>query len=161
MKGITCQGMKRYMRSMFFSCVLGLMLLPGLMMAQQALTLKEITNGTFRAERLAAVVPSADGEHYTQISDDGRRIEQYSFKTGQLTGTLLDLATARGAKFERIDDYMMSPDGTRMLIQTETDYVYRRSFKAVFYIFDIRSNKLEAGAALLARRTAHRLRQGQ
>ena len=143
MKGITCQGMKRYVGSMFFSCVLGLMLLPGQAMGQQALTLKEITNGTFRAERLAAVVPSADGEHYTQISDDGRRIEQYSFKTGQLTGTLLDLATARGAKFERIDDYMMSPDGTRMLIQTETDYVYRRSFKAVFYIFDIRNNKLE------------------
>ena len=77
--------------------------------AQQALTLKDVTQGTFWAERLDAVVPSEDGEHYTQISRDGQRIEQYSFKTGQLTGTLLDLSTARGAKPEGIDDYIMSP----------------------------------------------------
>ena len=111
--------------------------------AQQALTLKDVTQGTFWAERLDAVVPSEDGEHYTQISRDGQRIEQYSFKTGQLTGTLLDLSTARGAKPEGIDDYIMSPDGKRMLIQTETEYIYRHSFKAKFLIFDIQNNTLE------------------
>ena len=37
----------------------------------------------------------------------------------------------------------MSPDGTRMLIQTKTNYIYRRSYTAVHYIYTIASRKLE------------------
>ena len=37
----------------------------------------------------------------------------------------------------------MSPDGRRILIQTQTKPIYRRSFTAVYYIYDIRNNKLE------------------
>ena len=71
------------------------------------LSLQDITRGVFRAQGIAAIQPAQDGESYLQISDDGQRIEQYSFKTGELTGTLLDLATARGAKLEGIDGYIV------------------------------------------------------
>ena len=37
----------------------------------------------------------------------------------------------------------MSPDGKRMLIQTKTEPIYRRSFKATYYIYTIASTKLE------------------
>ena len=111
--------------------------------AQQSLSLLDITRGTFRTERMAAVEPFADGTSYTRISADGRRIEQYSFKDGQQTATLFDLSTARGAKFNGIDDYIMSPDGRRILIQTETEYIYRHSFRAVFYIYDVQNQTLE------------------
>ena len=37
----------------------------------------------------------------------------------------------------------MSPDGLRMLIQTKTEPIYRRSFKAQYYIYTIASRKLE------------------
>ncbi len=107
------------------------------------LSLQDITRGVFRAQGIAAIQPAQDGESYLQISDDGQRIEQYSFKTGELTGTLLDLATARGAKLEGIDGYIVSPNGQRLLIQTETNYIYRHSFTAKFYIYDIRNQKLE------------------
>lgn len=108
------------------------------------LTLKDIVRGNFRSQRMAALTPAPDGETYLQISSDGQRIEQYSFKTGKLVGNLLDLSTAHGAKVEHVDDYIMSPDGKRMLIQTETESIYRHSFKAKFYIFDIKNQKLEA-----------------
>ena len=107
------------------------------------LTLKDIVRGNFRSQRMAALTPAPDGETYLQISSDGQRIEQYSFKTGKLVGNLLDLSTAHGAKVEQLDGYIMSPDGKRMLIQTETESIYRHSFKAKFYIFDIKNQKLE------------------
>ena len=112
-------------------------------MAGQKLNLKDITTGAFRAEYLNELTPLADGENYAQISDDGQRIETYSFKTGKRTGTLFDASTARGANINRVEGYIVSPDGQRLLIQTQTKPIYRRSFTAVYYLFSIRNNKLE------------------
>lgn len=38
----------------------------------------------------------------------------------------------------------MSPDEHRILIQTETKGIYRRSYTAVYYIYDVRNNTLES-----------------
>ena len=113
------------------------------MRAGEKLSLKAITSGEFRSEVMRAVRPLADGETYGQISADGKRVESYSFRTGQQVAVLFDVATARGAELDQVDDYIMSPDGRRMLIQTKTKSIYRHSFTAVFYIYDIRNNKLE------------------
>jgi len=112
-------------------------------MAGQQLTLKDITGGAFAAEGIAAVEPLADGETYAQISSDGTKIVQYSFKTGKQVGVLFDAQTARGPRISRVDGYIASPDGKRLLIQTQTRPIYRRSFTATYYIFSIQNNKLE------------------
>jgi dipeptidyl-peptidase-4 len=111
--------------------------------AGQKLELRDITRGEFRQEVMTEVRPLADGETYAQISDDGKRIVAYSFKTGKQVGTLFDAATARGPKVRRVDGYILSPDGKHLLIQTETKSIYRRSFTATYYIFTIQNNKLE------------------
>ena len=113
------------------------------MRAGEKLSLKAITRGEFRSEMMQAVRPLADGETYGQMSADGKRVESYSFRTGQQVAVLFDVATARGAKLDQVDDYIMSPDGRRMLIQTQTKPIYRHSFTAVYYIYDIRNNILE------------------
>ena len=107
------------------------------------LDLKAITKGEFSQETMTAVRPSADGETYTQISSDGKQIVSYSFRTGKQESVVFDAATARGGQVSRVDNYIMSPDGRRILIQTQTKPIYRRSFTAVYYIYDIRNNKLE------------------
>lgn len=111
--------------------------------AGQRLELKEIVGGAFRSEAIAAVEPLGDGERYAQISDDGKRIVAYSFRTGKQVGVLFDATTARGPQVAYIDGYTMSPDGKRILIQTETKSIYRRSFTATYYIYTIQNNKLE------------------
>ena len=111
--------------------------------AGEKLSLVDITRGYFRSETMQAVSQMADGETYSQISDNGQRVVAYSFRTGKQVGVLFDAATARGAQISRVDGYIMSPDGKRMLIQTKTTPIYRRSFTAVYYIYDIRNNKLE------------------
>ena len=107
------------------------------------LNLKEMTRGDFRGESMAAVRPLSDGETYATLSDDGKKVIQYSFKTGQSVGTLFDVSVAKGANLEKIDGYLMSPDGRRMLIQTNTQRIYRHSFTATYYIYNIRNNRLE------------------
>ena len=110
--------------------------------AGNKLQLKQITDGTFRAASMAAVRTMPDGETYTQLSDDGRRIVQYSFKTGKEVAVLFDVATAKGSQLDAIDDYMMSPDGSRLLVQTNTQRIYRHSLTATYYIYTIRNNRL-------------------
>ena len=113
------------------------------MAAGEQLDLKAITQGRFSQKTMTAVRPMADGETYTQISADGKQIVSYSFRTGKQEGVVFDAATARGGQVTRVDNYIMSPDGRRILIQTDTRSIYRRSFTATYYIYDIRNNKLE------------------
>ena len=106
------------------------------------LELKEITRGMFRGETVSDVQSLNDGETYAQLSNDGRRIVQYSFKTGKEVATLFDVATVKGDKLDNIDGYIMSPDGKRILIQTKTQRIYRHSFTAQYYIYTIRNNRI-------------------
>ena len=110
--------------------------------ASARLELKDVTSGAFRGESMAAVQAMNDGETYAQLSSDRQRIVQYSFKTGREVGTLFDVTTVKGDKIESVDGYMMSPDGQRMLIQTQTQAIYRHSFTATYYIYSIRNNRI-------------------
>lgn len=108
------------------------------------LDLRSITRGEFRAESMASLKPLDDGESYSQVSSDGTKILKYSFKTGKQTGVIFDLNNVRGPKIriDRIDGYIFSPDGKRILIQTDTRYIYRRSFTATYYIYEVQNNKM-------------------
>ena len=125
--------------------ILGFVLMLGVshLLAAGKLDLKEITQGAFRGESMAATMPMSDGESYAQISEDGKQIVKYSFRTGKQVGVLFDANTARGAKVEHVDGYIMSPDGRRILIQTDTKSIYRRSFTATYYIYTVANNKME------------------
>lgn len=131
------------MKSRLFLVGISMLALSLQVNAGEKLSLQSITRGEFRSESMREVCPLPDGETYAQISDDGRRIVCYSFRTGKQTGTLFDATTARGAQLNRIDGYILSPDGKRLLIQTQTKRIYRRSFTATYYIYDVRNNKLE------------------
>ena len=104
-------------------------------MAQLELT--DITHGEWQPEYLRTVTPLPDGESYAQISADGNRVESYSFKTGKQTAVLFDVNDTKGEHISDFDDYIMSPDGKKMLIQTQTQRIYRRSATAVYYIYNV------------------------
>lgn len=109
-----------------------------------AIDLKGVAAGEYRAQGMAQVTPMADGESWTQISDDGQRIDRYSFRTGKKVATVFDASTARGPKVKKVDGYIIGPGGANILIQTETKYIYRRSFTATYYIYNVKNNKMVA-----------------
>ncbi len=132
--------MRRF--SVIFATLLVAFAFSGNCLAGNKLTLKDITGGAFYAKSIAAVEPLAGGEEYAQISYDGKQIVKYSFRTGKQTGVLFDVATARGARLDGVDGYVMSPDGKNILIQTDTRRIYRHSFTATYYIYNVANGKL-------------------
>jgi len=107
------------------------------------LTLPDITSGALSAKRLYGMRPLPGSDRFARISSDRKQIIECSFKTGEQTGILFDVNDTMGETVKAIDDYILSPDGARMLIQTNTHYIYRRSFVADFYIYTLKSHKLE------------------
>lgn len=109
----------------------------------QKVTLQDVANGTYRAQSIQGLKPMLDGEHYTQISKDHKRIVKYSFRTGKEVEAIFDVTKVRNCELKRFDDYIMSPDESLILIQTETQPIYRRSFTAVYYLYNVKNRTLE------------------
>lgn len=110
---------------------------------QAQISIKQITNGSFASETMHGIDVIAGTDQYARISDDGKQVLQCSFKTGQTTAVLFDANNTMGQKIDKVEGYILSPDGKRMLIQTQTEPIYRRSFKATYYIYTIANKKLE------------------
>ena len=119
------------------------LLMASMTFAAEPISLKALTDGTFDAQRMTGIDPVKGTDLYARISQDGKKIVQYSFKTGQQTAVLFDVNNTQGEKISSFDGYIMSPDGTKMLISTNRQRIYRRSYKADFYIYTIKSRKLE------------------
>ena len=116
---------------------------PGRIDAAGELTLEDLCRGAYSAKRISGIHPMNDGETFSRLSPDRKQIVTYSFKDGSRKDVIFDVATARNVKLETIDGYIMSPDEKKMLIQTETRPIYRHSFTAVYYIYDINNGTLE------------------
>lgn len=123
---------------------LAFLMVMAVVMNAAAIDLKDVAAGEYRAQGMAQVTPMADGESWAQISDDGQRIDRYSFRTGKKVATVFDASTARGPKVKKVDGYIIGPGGANILIQTETKYIYRRSFTATYYIYNVKNNKMVA-----------------
>ena len=116
--------------------------------AVEKLDLKSITSGEFSANFISGINPIKGTDQYASVSIDGKRVVRYSFKTGKQTAVLFDLDKAKGEKIEELDGYIISPDGKKLLIRTKTNSIYRRSYYAEFFIYDIANatlKKLSAG----------------
>lgn len=126
-----------------FLTITALLMFVATMSAGGKLTLPDITSGKFAAKTVNGINPIEGTDTYARISQDGERVVCCSFKTGKELFVLFDVKNTMGCKIDGFDDYVLSPDGKRMLIQTKTERIYRRSFKADFYIYNIESRRLD------------------
>lgn len=110
--------------------------------AADRLDLKAITSGEFAASYVTGINPIEGTDLYANISSDGKQVVCFSFKTGKQVAVLFDVVKAK-APFESIDGYVISPDGKKMLVITKSKNVYRRSFKAEYFIYNIAQNSLK------------------
>ena len=90
------------------------------MVAYEKLTIADVTSGKFAARTISNIRPIAGTDQYACISDDQKRIELYSFKTGKLSNVLFDASHTLGESISRVEGYIPSPDGSRLLVQTQT-----------------------------------------
>ena len=137
-----CRPMKTLKKvySLFLMCLFSATTFAG-----NNLTISEVVDGTFRSDYIYEMNMLADGVSYAQIDYRNARILKFDVKTGEQTGVLFDANQLSGDlknTLSDIDAYEMSPDGKKMLLQLKTSYIYRRSFKADFYVYDIASKDI-------------------
>lgn len=105
------------------------------------LNLKEIVDGQFRqVTAIGEMLSMPDGEHYTAMNKEKNMIIKYSYRTGAPVDTLFNTQKARECTFDTFDGYMMSSTGHRILVWRDTESIYRRSWKATVYDYDVRRN---------------------
>ena len=125
-----------------FSIFVATIMMVSAMEAAERLDLKAITSGEFSSNYVTGINPIEGTDLYASISSDGKQIVSYSFKTGKQVAVLFDTNAAK-APFESVDGYVMSPDGKKLLVYANQKAVYRRSFKAEYFIYDIAGKKLK------------------
>jgi len=98
----------------------------------------------FYAKSVEGFKSMKDGEHYTRPTTD-LSIKKYSLLNDKDAGTTLvegkDLLF-KGKSIE-FDDYEFNSDESKILLLTSTEPIYRRSFKAIYFLYDINSKKLQ------------------
>ncbi len=105
------------------------------------LTLDDVIGGSFYGNSAPSITPMADGESY--LATDGDCILKYSFKTGAVTDTILNLRTVKGDKPFALGRFILSPTEDVILLEEYVSKIFRRSYTANYYIFTIRNNRAE------------------
>ena len=86
-----------------------------------------------------------DGEHFSRLNADDNAITIHSYKKNNEQGTVLvgqsDLKI--NGKTIKIASYEFSDDEKKLLILSNQKAIYRRSYTAEYYVFDLKSKKLE------------------
>lgn len=86
---------------------------------------------------------TADGTGYLVLTPDGKRIVSYDLATGAEKETLMDISTTREHRLDSsIEEFTLSPDGSKLLVCTDKTPIYRRSFTARYYVYELRTRIL-------------------
>ncbi|KGO95299.1 peptidase S9 [Flavobacterium enshiense DK69] len=113
-------------------------------MAQQKITLEEIWGGAFRTQGMTALEAMKNTNQYTVLNFDratkSSQIDLYDFATLEKVATLIDSKNFK--ELEGVDSYKFSKDEKKILIANHTDHIFRHSFVADYFIYDIASKSL-------------------
>ena len=95
------------------------------------------------AKTVAKPYFAPDGLSYLKLSADKKQVVRVDLKTGKETETVMDVNNTRETSLtSTITSFAMSPDGSKLLIATDREPIYRRSFWAKYYIYEIRTRLL-------------------
>lgn len=85
-----------------------------------------------------------DGRHYTRLENN--IIKKYDITTGNLVAELFSGEEIKGQLgFEgKISSYHFSNDESKLLIESENESIYRRSYLAKYHVYDMKADKLHA-----------------
>lgn len=80
-----------------------------------------------------------DGNYFSKISKSG--ITKHAFTDAEGLGEVLIPASA--VSKINMDDYEFNADETKALITTQTTSIYRRSYSAVYYLYDLETKEIK------------------
>ena len=112
--------------------------------AQQKLTLEEIWGGAFRTKGMDELNAMKNTNQYTVLNFDRNtkttQIDLFDYATLNKVSTLID--TKNHKELESIDSYTFDKAEKKILIATNSNQIFRHSFTATYFVYDIASKKL-------------------
>lgn len=109
----------------------------------QNYTLQDIVSGKFSARGVSPVESSADGMYYYQMNREHSALQKFDYANAKLVATLVDVAKVSDSPISSFDSFVVSPDGSKILLATESTIIYRRSSKSTYYVYDTRTNTVQ------------------
>jgi len=127
--------------------IVSILFLSNILFAQQTLSVEKIwRNFEFSRKGVAGFNGMKDGEHFTKLnrSKDSTSITIHTYKNYEGKGKTLVAANELiyHGKLLPIDGYIFSADESKLLLTTETTPIYRRSFTANYFIFDLKTKAI-------------------
>ena len=109
----------------------------------QDLTVERIwKNYEFNPKRIGGYQAMNDGEHYIKVTDGSFYLYAMNDLNDKgvmfLDGSKLEL----NGKQIAFDDFQFNSDESKLLLLTNVESIYRRSYQAVYYLYDLKTQKL-------------------
>ena len=120
------------------------LLLPLALFGQtKKITNDDIWNFIFSTERLEAIHPLTTASQYTVLKVDRRtrtsKVVAYDYATAKEAKEVVNSATSISVPF--FNSYSFSKDENKLLLETETEPIYRRSKRAKYFVYDRTTKK--------------------
>ncbi len=111
--------------------------------AQQSITLEDIwVKGTFRGKGIAGIRSMNDGKHYCILTQNA--IEKYDYANASKVGEVVNFSELDLNGY--VVDYQFSADESKVLLILNPEMIYRHSYLANVFVYDIASKKLTSVA---------------
>lgn len=108
------------------------------------LSLVKIWNGTFSPKRMNAL-NSMNGDFYSLLNSNPQTnettVDKYSYKTLEKVETIVNSSDL--SEISTISSYRFNNDETKLILGTNFNKIYRRSYSGTFYAYDIASKELQ------------------
>ncbi|WP_066629116.1 S9 family peptidase [Labilibacter marinus] len=124
--------------------IIGLLLPLTILAQKKTVTLEDLNkNYSFYPKSVHGLESMKDGMHYTTLENKATQVVKYAYATGKQVGVILDLANIEDCPVSHIQGYELNNTETKVLIYTNKKAVYRRSFKADYYVYDIKQKEIK------------------
>lgn len=109
--------------------------------AQENITLEDIwLKYKYSPKYISEIRPVSNEETYCILTKSG--IEKYEYSTGKKIGYLVDFKGLNLGNNSIIGDYSLSKDNKKVLLAANCIPIYRRSFLADYYVYDLNTKSV-------------------
>ena len=110
--------------------------------SQKKIELSDVIGKQIFIERSVTGLRSMnDGLYYT-TEENRNKIVKYSYKTGTQAEVLFDLSKIENPGFSEFSDYAFSADETKILFTTNKKSLYRHSFTADYFVWNLTTKEM-------------------
>lgn len=115
------------------------------LIAQQKISVEEIYTGAFRPKAMDELQSLKKSNQYTVLNSDrattSQQIDLFDYATLRKVSTLIDTKNFKSLA-DGIDSYTFSNDEKQMLIANATTPIFRHSFTADYYLYNLTTKEL-------------------